>query len=301
MSRLVHLNGLHALEAALRHGTLTLAASELGISPAAIGQRVRALEEYLEAPLLERGAGGVRPTALADRASAELTEAFARLRAVADMLNLDRQAFVRLRADPDWVELWLNPRLDRLGAASPSVRLTVQTEAARGVQSDVTVAFTGDADAEELYPDFMVPVASPDLERRLRGRNAASRMEGIPLLHLDGVPGSNEEYGWADWIARFGGRSAGLERGIHYRSVALALRAVDADAGILLCPLSLALPRFAGRSGTPRSIQAIAARNGYRMKVGPEASKRRNVQGFVAWLRAEAAATRSDLADLTRS
>ena len=50
--KLSHLNGLRALEAALRTGTFSAAADELGVTVAAIGQQLRGLEDYLGLRLL---------------------------------------------------------------------------------------------------------------------------------------------------------------------------------------------------------------------------------------------------------
>ena len=52
--KLSHLNGLRALEATLRNGTFTKAAEELGVTVAAIGQQIRALEDYLGLKLRQK-------------------------------------------------------------------------------------------------------------------------------------------------------------------------------------------------------------------------------------------------------
>jgi LysR family glycine cleavage system transcriptional activator len=47
MSAATHLKSLQALEMAIRVGSLKGAANHLGITPAAVGQRIRSLENYL--------------------------------------------------------------------------------------------------------------------------------------------------------------------------------------------------------------------------------------------------------------
>jgi len=47
MTSVTHLKSLQALELAVREGSLTAAAVKLGITPAAVGQRIRSLEDYL--------------------------------------------------------------------------------------------------------------------------------------------------------------------------------------------------------------------------------------------------------------
>lgn len=58
MRLLTRLKWLHAFEATARHGSFTGAAEELGVTPAAVGQLVRALEEWVGQPLLHRVRSG---------------------------------------------------------------------------------------------------------------------------------------------------------------------------------------------------------------------------------------------------
>ena len=62
MAGLTHLRALQALELALRTGSLKGAAGILAITPAAVGQRIKALEDYLGTELLVRGRAGLRAT-----------------------------------------------------------------------------------------------------------------------------------------------------------------------------------------------------------------------------------------------
>ena len=63
MAAAQHLRALQALELALRYGSIQRAAADLGITSAAAGQRIRALEDYLGTGLLLRGRSGLHPTA----------------------------------------------------------------------------------------------------------------------------------------------------------------------------------------------------------------------------------------------
>ena len=49
-----HLNALRAFEASARHESFSGAAAELHVTPAAVGQLVRTLEDALGAPLFQR-------------------------------------------------------------------------------------------------------------------------------------------------------------------------------------------------------------------------------------------------------
>lgn len=59
MRSLNRLKWLHAFEATARHGSFTGAAQELGVTPAAVGQLVRSLEDWVGHPLLRRTRSGI--------------------------------------------------------------------------------------------------------------------------------------------------------------------------------------------------------------------------------------------------
>jgi LysR family glycine cleavage system transcriptional activator len=125
MKAATHLRSLQALEMALRLGSLKEAADALGITPAAVGQRIRALEDFLGTDLLSRGRSGLRPTVSLAAALDDLTEGFAALDRAADALDFRRQAEIHIEADEDWADLWLLPRLDAFLADNPNIYFNI--------------------------------------------------------------------------------------------------------------------------------------------------------------------------------
>lgn len=100
--RTPHLNGMHAFETALRTRNFAAAGRELGVTSAAVGQRIRTLENYLGRKLFERRPTGVVPTDAALRVQDRLTLSVSILSDVVDQLScLQAQEF---RHDLDaWV------------------------------------------------------------------------------------------------------------------------------------------------------------------------------------------------------
>lgn len=74
MRLLTRLKWLHAFEATARHGSFTGAAEELGVTPAAVGQLVRALEEWVGHPLLHRVRSGKERLILVNEARSALQD-----------------------------------------------------------------------------------------------------------------------------------------------------------------------------------------------------------------------------------
>ena len=56
--KIAFLNALRAFEAACRHRSFSAAAQELNVTPAAVGQLVKSLEDYLGRPLFARQSSG---------------------------------------------------------------------------------------------------------------------------------------------------------------------------------------------------------------------------------------------------
>lgn len=90
------------------------AADELGNTPAAVGQRIRALEDYLGTDLLLRGRSGLTATPELALALDDLRTAFDALSRVSDTLDFQRVTEIHVVADPDLSTLWLEPRLEGL-------------------------------------------------------------------------------------------------------------------------------------------------------------------------------------------
>ena len=108
--RLSHLNALRALEATLRHGSFTAAADELGITSAAVGQRVKTLEQYIGKSLFQRSGVGIEATEEAKRTEATLTGSFSSLARVLEQLRSEPAANrISVTLPASFAENWLTP------------------------------------------------------------------------------------------------------------------------------------------------------------------------------------------------
>jgi LysR family transcriptional regulator, glycine cleavage system transcriptional activator len=240
-----HLKSLQALELALRTGSLKGAADLLGISPAAAGQRIKVLEDYLGFELLTRGRSGLRPTPELTDAVEPLTAAFEQLKIVGQRLDFQRTNEIHIAANPDFVELWLAPRLARYRSNYPNISFCINGEGdapLRLGQVDCSIAFgepRKDSGAEVLFADFLVPISSRDIIERLAMIAVQDKLEGFPLLHLDFYKDDPKAIGWPQWIGTHGYRKKALERGVRFQRVAPALDAVLSSAGLMIGGLAL--------------------------------------------------------------
>lgn len=289
MTTVTHLRSLQALELAVREGSLTAAADRLGITPAAVGQRIRSLEDYLGTDLLLRGRSGLQPTKELEHALSDLRSAFDALERVTETLDFQRVSEIHIVADPDWSELWLLPRLPEFRNENPNILFCINGAGDVPVRlgsPDLRIDY-GDAAGERLFQDCLVPVTGPDNPRRIADWDPVHQMEGMPLLHLKRQRDSGDHPGWVEWFKKFGHRESGTDRGVHYPHARLALEAVRQNVGFLVCGLSLVLKDI--EQGTivhPFPIsQHIVAPHSFLMRVRPDAENRLQIQRFIDWLR----------------
>ena len=303
MRNLSHLNGLHALEAALRLGSFSKAAEELGVTAAAVGQQVRTLERYLGRQLVRRTASGIVPTAETALALPRLSEGFGALRdTLAALKRPPSDRRLAVTAAPTLAETWLAPRLPAFYRMVPHVDLRLDSTGAvadlREGGFDLSLRHAGPAgdlyEDTELFPNYQIVVCAPDLAQRVPCAPLDDLAEAVTLLHIDENQTSDPGwFGWPGWARRNGLDPDRFGKGLWFSHSGVAQRAALDGQGLLLTGLVLALNELtAGRLVAPFGPETVCLTDyPYRMvrlKDRPYSALRRSFEG---WIRGEAAAT----------
>lgn len=292
-----HLRSLQALELALRTGSLAEAASLLAITPAAMGQRVKALEDYLGIDLLVRGRSGLQPTPELIGAVPHLHAAFRELAQAADLLELQLGQQIRIAAASDIVELWLAPRLVEFRIKHPNIELEINGEGERPRRmgaADCEIFFgpvgsthlTDNGAGELLFHDHVLPVTSPENERRVAELGGATRLEGFPLLHVDFYRNDPLSPKWPEWLASQRLVRTAPERGIRFQRIAPAIDAVMANAGFAMCGIALLSEVIdAGRLSLPFPLSTgRRTSHAFQVRFRAETLQRPQLRRFRQWL-----------------
>jgi LysR family transcriptional regulator, glycine cleavage system transcriptional activator len=168
------LNALRVFDAAARHLSFTRAADELAVTPAAVGQQIRALEDVLGVILFRRTPKGLELTLEAEAGLGALRDGFLRFEeAVQAMQAGQASTALTIAAPRDFTARWLAPRLAAIAARDPDLRLTLVaadtpldfTEA----NLDLAIRWGGDAEGLEsidLGSSDLVMIAPRDSEGR---------------------------------------------------------------------------------------------------------------------------------------
>ena len=124
IKRLPPLNFVKVFECSARHLNLRRAAEELGVTPGAVSQQIRALEMNLGMPLFERLHKKLRLTAAGQELYATSNQVLQLLQATVDRLPSPRQ-MVRITAAPTLCTRWLVPRLSTFYERHPNVGVLI--------------------------------------------------------------------------------------------------------------------------------------------------------------------------------
>ncbi|MTV39032.1 transcriptional regulator GcvA [Duganella radicis] len=242
----VHLNALRAFEASARHQSFSAAAAELNVTPAAVGQLVRTLEDWLGAPLFHRAAGGrarLIPTEAAERALPEIRAGFDRL-----VLGMERlkegsmSGVLTVTISPAFAAKWLLPRIDRFQAACPDtdVRLDTNLKAVDFVSQRIDIGVRYGLGswpgliADKLMDEEVYPVCSPEMLHRKGRLTDPTDLEHETLIHDLSMDGHAGFPTWAAWIKKATGLNISGSRGMKINNSAAVLQAAVEGHGIAL-------------------------------------------------------------------
>jgi LysR family transcriptional regulator, glycine cleavage system transcriptional activator len=162
------LNGLRVFDAAARHLSFTRAADELAVTPAAVGQQIRALEDVLGVVLFRRTPKGLELTPEADNGLEALRSGFLNFEEAVRAMQVQQSSkSLTIAAPRDVTAKWLAARLAAYRATDPDLRFVLV--AAEGVVDfteanlDLAILYaadSGDHEALRLSDGQMVTVAA---------------------------------------------------------------------------------------------------------------------------------------------
>jgi LysR family glycine cleavage system transcriptional activator len=293
------LTGLRAFEAAARHLSLARAAEELHVTPTAVGQHVRALEQWLGVPLFRRTSKGITLTADAEAVLPSLRDAFDQLAAVTHRLKsgADR-GVVTVTVSPSFGAKWLMPRLEHFRALHPSIdlRLDVAERLIDFAREDVDVGvrFGGGRYpglvSTRLLGEDVFPVCSPALISGGIPLRSPADLARHTLIHDATISFEDDFPTWGKWLRLVGAPDVHPTSELHLNSSLLATQAAIAGQGVALGrSIVVSDDLAAGRLIRPFGDQKCPIGSAYHLVHRHEATRMPKVSDFIAWIQAEAA------------
>ncbi len=300
MRSIAHLNALRAFEASARHQSFSLAAQELNVTPAAVGQLVRTLEDWLGSPLFVRSTSGrarLVTTEVAEQALPDIRAGLERLAVGLERLRSGCAGGVlTVAVSPAFAAKWLLPRIERFQAAWPETDLRLDTSLKPvdfvAQRIDVGVRYgrgqwPGLA-AEKLMDEEVYPVCAPALLATAT-LQAPDDLRGQVLIHDQSVDTSTGFASWQAWLRHAGVQGVPTDRGLRINNSAAVLQAAIDGQGVALARSvmahdDLAAGRLVRLFPQVRLESALA----YYVVYRPECIAQPKVAAFRDWLLREA-------------
>lgn len=296
MRKLPPLSAVRVFEAAGRLENFTAAATELGMTQAAVSYQVKLLEERLGAALFLREKGRAKLTPLGARLLPQLTQAFDTIETAFASHREEDEGLLTVSTTFTFANTWLAWRLGAFQVEHPdlAVRLATGNKLVdlKAGEADVAIrAGMGPWDgleSTELMPVDFSPMCAPSFLKRMEaqlGRAVEPRdLPSLPLI-------SPEDSWWDAWF-----KAANVEGSSRQRRAGLRLDS-QADEGhaamggqgfVLLTPAFWHNDILDGRLVQPFDLTATAGFR-YWLVVAPERRQVPKIKRFREWLWAQVA------------
>lgn len=277
-----------------QRGSIKAAAQALHVTPGAVSQQIRLLEDRLGVVLLERERLGMRLTDAGASFHPKVQNAFLQIDQAVHALEAAKGSkSLTVSTVASFAASWLVPRLGRFKQLHPDIEVRVEATSElvdlRRDRVDVALRHgLGDypgLDVRPLMAPVLMPVASPAfLESRQAVIREARDCLDYPLLH------DSDRADWSLWLKAHGvDEDARAERGNAFEDDFLLIRAAEAGQGLALVPEAYAQDEIAAG----RLVQVLdkpwPARFAYYAVTRPGAAERSEVRAFLDWIQEEAA------------
>ncbi len=277
----------------MRLKSFALAADELNVTPGAVGQQIRKLEDWLGAELFTRTVRQITPTADGLAYAARIAPALQQIRDASHQLRDQSNHVVRFVMPPSFAAKWFSKRMSRFLIAHPETSLHVGSSSIQldfdHDQVDLAVRYFDGKDENLetvlLYQGQAAAFCAPSYRDRM-GLNTPDDLVRATLLN------DILHAWWEEWLGTFSGLSTSDIRGIKRVEIdqtSMAIEAAIHDQGVVLANPLLAEEDLAeGKLIHLFPDQVVNVSSGYYLVWPKSRDLRAPVKEFRDWLLAEA-------------
>lgn len=267
--RLPPLEWVRAFEAAARLGSFTAAAEDVGLTQAAVSQRIGQLEKQLGTPLFHRRARAISLTVEGEAWLPHVRLALEGLRDSTEAVFGTGHRRLTLSASQTVIDQWLLPRLGRLQSLMKA-EISIQSMVVGThdtPQDDVIRIRYGTGDwphpyRARLYAEEICPVAAPSLAV------GAGHWTAWPRIACAG-----QRPGWHAWATEFGIPTTPLPD-LRFDTHLSALGAAKAGLGVFLASLPLCAEALSTGALVRLHPASLSYHESYWMLASPQAVSR---------------------------
>lgn len=244
------LDSLRVLTVCVRHGNFSRAAAELGITPTAVSQRVRALEGQIGVELFRRSGPRLLTTDRAKALAQRLDHALSLMRLAVDDCRRVKHP-LRVTCAPTFAARWLSPRLAAYHSIPGADAIVLDDSKATLPEGAFEVAIRSGVgpwpgySCVKLLPDQGTPMLSPKWLPDT-GRLTVQRLLKVPLIpdprwtdwfRLAGLPNAKPQF-IATWLPNYELEAQAAAEGLGAALISPVLFAGLREQKVLTAPFS---------------------------------------------------------------
>ena len=294
MNDLPPFRALLVFEVVGRCSSMKRAADELGVSPGAVSQQIKILEESLGLQLISRNSTGLRLTEFGERYFRETSRILDDLRQVhREMVVTRPSSGLIVSGLPLLTSKWLAPRMFEWQQLHPDISLHLEGSmvepSLESGQVDFRISYRdrlrGFESGVPLYTDSLIPVCSPELLKTGPPLETPGDLASYRLLTIDWKPLLSPPPVWKDWFL-----SAGVTPSVALRDTfvfslsSLAIEAAIDGRGVALAQYSMITEDIrAGRLVTPFAHRLLLP-SPYFLAWRPGVFDKHGARDFQRWL-----------------
>lgn len=293
------IQSLKLFDSVVRHRSMTRAAAEAGVSQSAVSQSIRQLEDFVQAPLLDRTTRPMRLTPAGEEFHRVCIESLGRLaHGVDEMRQVSKgnDNALTVSCNLGFATYWLMPRLNYFSAEYPDVEVHVMVayQGAAGLHdgSDVAIRFGDghwtDGSWDPLFSEALIPICAPEYVEKLGQIKDMNDLATRRLVHVE-VPDPD----WLGWDAYF--RQAGYESptsgGLRFGNYVQAVQAALIGDGIMLGWRAVVGDLLKSRQLTVAFDHPVHLESGYFVNSSSVPDGQPCIKLFLEWLRRQAGET----------
>jgi LysR family glycine cleavage system transcriptional activator len=289
--RLPSLHALRAFEAASRHGSMTRAADELGVTPGAISRHVRFLEVQMETQLFLRRASGLEPTAAGEALARSVGEALDQMAEAVSGARRHRLRRLSVGAFGYVASRFLLPRWADLVCAHPGLGVDLHTSLnpldLLPSRYDAVIVVSDALPRAGLVTHALMPIATVPVCAPAMLRHGPPDFATAPQLHARPRPDD-----WRRWLNHAGLSIVPVRDGGTFESIGLALEAAAAGLGYAIAIEALLGPELE-RGDVVRAHPLVRpTRRHFVLQYETRLAQDRALQDFAGWVCGQAAQAR---------
>jgi LysR family transcriptional regulator, glycine cleavage system transcriptional activator len=205
----INLNSLRIAESAARNGSFVLAAEEQMITPSAVSQRIKSLEEQLRFKIFDRKNNSIQITPEGEFFILQVKEALDRILSASQRSSRrDKELTLNIRSLPTFTMRWLLPRLSGFQRKFPNIYISLSNSynMVDFATEDIDLSIWygngtfSDVDHIPLFREDLTPVCSPGYWSWVKQEYGVSEPSTDALRQCTLINSGTCVLNWKSWL-----------------------------------------------------------------------------------------------------